>query len=80
MCIKCLQVGYFVNVCKIKFLVIFGKLDVWYMQEDVCGDDDDDEYVFVIVGGDYGGKVVVNIGGVLVEMIIDFGVSVNVIS
>ena len=51
------------------------------MQEDACGnDDDDDEYVFAIAGGDHGGKVVVNIGGVPVEMIIDSGTSANVIS
>ena len=36
--------------------------------------------MFAIPGGDHGGKVVVNIGGVPVEMIIDSGASANVIS
>ena len=36
--------------------------------------------MFVIAGGDHGGKVVVNIIGVPVEMIIDSGASANVIS
>ena len=43
-CTKCSQVGYFANVCKTKFLATPGKSDVRYMQEDACGDDDD-EYV-----------------------------------
>ena len=50
------------------------------MQEDACGDDDDDEYVFAIAGGDHGGRVEVNVGGIPVEMIIDSGASANVIS
>ena len=49
------------------------------MQEDAYGDDDD-ENVFAIAGGDHGGKVVVIIGGVPVEMIIDSWASANVIS
>ena len=77
-CTKCSQVGHFANVCKTKFLATPGKSDVRYMQEDACGDDD--EYVFAVVGGDSGGKVVVNIGGIPVEMIIDSGASANVIS
>ena len=36
--------------------------------------------IFAVVGGDHGGKVVVNIRGILVEMIIDSGASANVIS
>ena len=82
-CTKCSQVGHFANVCKTKFVATPGKSDVRYMQKDVCGDDDDDdddEYVFAIAGGDHGDKVVVNIGGVPVEMIIDSGASANVIS
>ena len=52
------------------------------MREDACGDDDDDddEYVCAIGGGDHGGKVVVNVGGIPVEMIIDSGAIANVIS
>ena len=79
MCTKCSQVGHFANVCKTKFQATPGKSDVRYMQEDACGDDDD-EYVFAVVGRDHGGKVVVDIGGIPVEMIIDSGASANVIS
>ena len=78
-CTKCSQVGHFANVCKTKFQATPGKSDVRYMQENACGDDDD-EYVFAVIGGDHGGKVVVNIGGIPVEMIIDSGASANVIS
>ena len=35
--------------------------------------------MFAIAGGDHEGKVVVNIGGVPVEMIIDSGESANVL-
>ena len=77
---KCAQNAHRLsNVCKTKFLATLRKSDVWYMQEDACGDDDD-KYVFAIAGGDHGGKVVVNIGGVPVEMIINSGTSANVIS
>lgn len=36
--------------------------------------------MFAVVGGNLGGRVVVNIGGIPVEMIIDSGASANVIS
>ena len=60
-CTKCSQVGHFANVCKTKFLATPGKSNVRYLQEDACGGDDDDEYVFAIAGGDHGGKVVVKL-------------------
>jgi len=48
--------------------------------DDDDDDDDDDEYVFAIVGGDHRGKVVVNVGGVPMDMIIDSGASASAIS
>jgi len=81
-CTKCSQVGHFANVSITKFLATPGKSDVRYMQEDACGGGGGgaDGYVFAIGGGNHGGKVVVNVGGVPVEMIIDSGASANVIS
>lgn len=77
-CTKCSQVGHFANVCKTKVPATPGGSVVRYMQEH-ASDEDDDEYVFTVAGGDQGGKVIVNIGGVPVEMVIDSGASANVI-
>lgn len=42
-------------------------------------ENDDDEYVFIVGGGNIGGMINVLVGGVFVWMFIDFGVSINVI-
>ena len=49
------------------------------MKVDECKGEED-EYVTAVAGEIQGGKLTVNIGGIPVEMIIDSGLSANVIS
>ena len=69
-CSKCHQKGHFAVVCKTKSKDL-GKLRVSFV-------DEEDEYAFTVKGTLETGKVAVSVGGVLVEMIIDSGLS-NVI-
>jgi hypothetical protein len=41
--------------------------------------DEEDEYAFTVIGTLDAGKVIVSVGGVPLEMVIDSGVSTNVI-
>lgn len=49
------------------------------MQVDDCKEQED-EYVSAVAGKAKGGKIIVNIGGIPVKMVIDSGASANVIS
>ena len=49
------------------------------MRVDECKEEED-EHVFAVAGEAQGGKLMVNIGGIPEEMIIDSGASENVIS
>ena len=78
-CSKCSQVGHFANVCKTKVKEIPSRSCVQYMRVDECKEEED-EHVFAVAGEAQGGKLMVNIGGIPEEMIIDSGASANVIS
>ena len=52
------------------------KKKVRYMQD---VDEDEDEYAFIVKSASHPGKIEVFIGGILVEMVVDSGVSTNVI-
>ena len=65
--------------CKTKVKEIPSRSRVQYMRVDECKEEED-EYVFAVAGEAQGGKLTVTIRGIPVEMIIDSGVSANVIS
>ena len=71
--------GHFANVCKSIVKEIPSRSHVQYMKVDECKEEKD-EYVIAVAGEIQGGKLTVNIGGIPVEMIIDSGLSANVIS
>ena len=57
--------GTFANVCKMKDTEIPRRSCVRYMQVDECKAEEE-EYAFAVAGEAQGGKIVVNIGGILV--------------